>query len=121
GNEHDVEAGYRIVGERGVGFVVASYDRERELVIDPALAYSPYPCGTGYDEARGIAVDASGNAYVTGHTASANFPTHGALQATNGGGGSDAFVAKLNAAGSALVFATYLGGSSDDGAHAIAV
>ncbi len=85
-----------------------------------ALVYSTYLGGTGDDEAHAVAVDAAGNAYVTGFTASANFPTVGPNQATNGGG-EDAFVAKLNAAGSALVYSTYLGGSSDDEAYGVAV
>ena len=61
-----------------------------------------------------IAVDAAGNAYVTGFTDSTNFPTANPLQATLGRSGVfDAFVAKLNPAGSALVYSTYLGGSGD--------
>ena len=75
----------------------------RPLVLDPLLVYSTYLGGNGGDEGRSIAVDASGNAYVTGDTASTNFPTANPLQATNGGGTSDVFVAKLNAAGSSLV------------------
>ena len=64
--------------------------------------------------AYGIAVDAAGNAYVTGYTDSTNFPTANALQADHAAAARDAFVAKLNAAGSALVYSTYLGGSGDD-------
>ena len=67
-------------------------------------------------------MDASGDAYVTGTTASTNFPTANPLQATLGGSGVDnAFVAKLNPAGSALVYSTYLGGSVDDFGNGIAV
>lgn len=84
------------------------------------LVYSTYLGGNGDDEATGIAVDASNNAYVTGFTSSTNFPTVGAEQAANGGG-YDAFVAKLNPTGAALVYSTYLGGSQDDKAAAIAV
>ncbi|MBI4482587.1 MAG: SBBP repeat-containing protein [Acidobacteria bacterium] len=75
-----------------------------------ALVYSTYFGGGGYDSAAGIAVDSSGNAYVTGATASTNFPTANPLQATLAGP-ADAFIAKLNATGSALVYSTYLGGS----------
>ena len=67
-----------------------------------------------------IAVDASGNAYLAG-LAGPGLPTVNALQPTMAGGGSDAFVARLNATASALVFSTYLGGSGDDGAGAIAL
>jgi hypothetical protein len=92
-----------------------------------ALIYSTYLGGSGgaagsMEAGTGIAVDATGAAYVTGGTNSTNFPvTAGALQANNLGGGDDAFVAKLNPAGSALVYSTYLGGSSVDSAAAIAV
>ena len=86
-----------------------------------ALIYSTYLGGSGYDAGYGIAVDSAGNAYVTGYTTSTNFPTASPLQASFGGGFNDAFVAKLNAAGSALLYSTYLGGSADDYSYGIAV
>ena len=86
-----------------------------------ALVYSTYLGGSSYDDAQGIAVDSSGNAYVTGITQSTDFPTVNPLQASYGGGSADAFVAKLNAAGSALVYSTYLGGSDLDYGYGIAV
>jgi hypothetical protein len=85
-----------------------------------ALVYSTYFGGSGTDIARGIAVDASGNAYIAGSTTSTDLPTVNALQAANAGG-TDAFVAKLNSTGSALLYATYLGGSGDDQANGIAL
>jgi hypothetical protein len=85
-----------------------------------ALVYSTYLGGSGGDEGQGIAVDSAGNAYVTGSTASTNFPTNQPLQANYGGGG-DAFVAKIGASGSALVYSTYLGGSGSEGGGGIAV
>jgi Beta-propeller repeat/Cep192 domain 4 len=85
------------------------------------LAYSTYLGGSGLDRAFGLAVDAAGNAYVTGDTVSADFPvTAGALETLAPGNG-DAFVAKLNAAGTALVYSTYLGGGALDEGFAIAV
>ena len=70
--------------------------------------------------AYGIAVDGNGAAYVTGYTSSSDFPTTpGAFDTTYNG--ADAFVVKLNGAGSALVYATFLGGSSSDGGSSIAV
>ncbi len=76
-----------------------------------ALVYSTYLGGNGFDEGSAIVVDGSGNAYVVGST-SGGFPTTpGAYQTAYGGGGSNAFVAKLNAAGNSLVYSTYLGGS----------
>jgi len=78
--------------------------------VGSALVYSTYLGGSGYDFGFGIAVDSSGNAYVTGWTNSSDFPTANPLQPIYGGGGYDAFVAKLNPTGSALVCSTYLGG-----------
>src|SRR5262249_37756787 len=79
-----------------------------------ALVYSTYLGGSGADGGRGIAVDGSGNAYVTGFTRSSNFPTTGAAFQPFGGD-LDAFVTMLNASGSALIYSTYLGGSRSDG------
>src|ERR1019366_5555384 len=73
-----------------------------------ALVYSTYLGGSGADSGFGIAVDSSGNAYVTGSTNSNNFPTMNPLQPANGGN-YPAFVAKINPSGSALVYSTYLG------------
>src|SRR5262249_28815463 len=93
-----------------------------------ALVYSTYlgghgPLFGGFGETgSGIAVDLAGHAYVTGATRSTNFPTAYPLQGFLFGGSPDAFVAKLNAFGSALVFSTYLGGSDgDDFGNSIAV
>jgi len=79
-----------------------------------ALVYSTYLGGTGADGGTGVAVDGSGNAYISGITVSTDFPTVAAVQPSLGGN-SDAFVTKVNPAGSALVFSTYLGGSGADG------
>jgi hypothetical protein len=85
-----------------------------------ALVYSTYLGGSRQDWANGIAVDALGNAYVTGFTFSTNFPTVNPLQSANGFV-EDAFVSKLNAAGSALAYSTYLGGSNRDAGYSIAL
>ncbi|MGD1100881.1 MAG: choice-of-anchor D domain-containing protein, partial [Terriglobia bacterium] len=93
-----------------------------------ALVYSTYLGGSDFDFGYGIAVDPSGNAYVTGFTYSTDFPTANPLQATNKAApfngwweGGTGFVAELNSAGSALVYSTYLGGSDFDLAAGIAV
>jgi hypothetical protein len=79
-----------------------------------ALVYSTYIGGSGYEEGYGIAVDGSGNAYVTGSTSSTDYDvTPGAFQTTKEGG-ADVFVTKLNATGTALVYSTYIGGSNND-------
>ncbi|MCC5465376.1 SBBP repeat-containing protein, partial [Pelosinus baikalensis] len=99
-------------GALAFGFTVGvDYDPRYPLVIDPGLVYSTYLGGSSLDQGIGIAVDTSGNAYVTGLAQSPDFPTTlGAFQTTFRGDG-DAFVTKLNLAGSALVYSTYLGGS----------
>ncbi|MBI4574248.1 MAG: SBBP repeat-containing protein [candidate division NC10 bacterium] len=105
-----------------VGFHVAAYDPARPLVIDPVLSYSTFLGGGGEDRATAVAVDTAGNVYVTGATSSANFPTtSGAQDATFNGGSHDIFVTKVNAAGTGLLYSTYLGGTNDDQATAIAV
>jgi Calx-beta domain/Beta-propeller repeat len=75
------------------------------------LTYSTYLGGVDNDIANSIAIDASGNAYVTGSTGSSNFPTFNAFQPLYGGSG-DAFLSKLTPAGTALVYSTYLGGTN---------
>jgi Bacterial Ig-like domain (group 3)/Beta-propeller repeat len=117
-----VAARYAITNRNRVGFEVAEYDATRPLYIDPVtdtLIYSTYLGGNLNDTGFGIAVDGVGNAYVTGITASSNFPTMDPLQPANDGGG-DAFVAKINPSGSALVYSTYLGGSGEDRGYDIA-
>jgi len=78
------------------------------------LVYSTYLGGVDVEDALGIAVDAAGNAYVTGYTASRDFPTTAGAFSRTSGGGNDAFVTKLNATGSALVYSTYLGGLDNE-------
>ena len=85
-----------------------------------SLVYSTYIGGSGNDEATSIKVDSAGNAYITGSTDSPNFPTTTGAFETSPHGGSDVFVAKLNPTGSALLYSTYLGGSSDDEAFGLA-
>ncbi len=82
--------------------------------------YSTYLGSKDYDQGLGVAVDSAGNTWVAGNTDSTHFPTVNAIQSTYGGGPLDAFVTKINAAGSALVFSTYLGGSGQEEAFGIA-
>jgi hypothetical protein len=122
GERHPVESSYLLAGSR-VGIDLGPYDRSRPLVIDPTLVYSTYLGGSGADAAFAIAVDSSGAAYVTGNTDSADFPTQGQFQTDQTG--SDAFVSKLNPAGTGLEYSTYLGGGGGaaptDQANGIAV
>ena len=86
-----------------------------------ALVYSTYYGGSGLEYPQAIAVDSSGDAYVTGMTASTDFPLANPLEGVHGGGFWDAFVVKLNPSGSADDYATYLGGNGDDRGQGIAV
>ncbi len=84
------------------------------------VLYSTYLGGGGNDFGGRVVVDSQGNAYLAGDTSSNNFPTQRAFQATNGGG-TDAFVSKLSATGSSLIYSTYLGGVGEDDGRGIAV
>ena len=84
------------------------------LVIDPGLVYSTYLGGSGIDSGCGVAVDAAGSAYVTGAPARPTSRPPPAPSTRPSTAASDAFVTKLNAAGSALVYSTYLGGAGSD-------
>ncbi|WP_309495710.1 SBBP repeat-containing protein [Mechercharimyces sp. CAU 1602] len=85
------------------------------------LVYSTYLGGSGKDEGAGIGVDISGNAYVAGVTDSPDFPiSEGAFQ-VNIGGAEDAFATKVNPSGRGLLYSTFLGGTQDDRANALAL
>jgi len=85
-----------------------------------SLVYSTYLGGLGIDRGTSVVVDSDGNAYVTGRTESPDFPTQNPFQSVYGGG-ADAFVAKLNASGTALAYSTFLGGSGLDVGNGIAL
>lgn len=130
---HIVDGKFRILKDGTLGFSLGPYDHGRSLVIDPILDYSTYLGSRA--GASAIAVDAAGEAFVAGY-AGANMPTTaGSYQPNFPAGGKDdnspvgsalsvdtaAFVAKFNSAGTALVYCTYLSGSQNDAADAIAV
>jgi hypothetical protein len=123
GRRVDVESAF-VLGESGdVRIQVGQYDGGHTLVIDPVVSYSTYLGGISFEQGTAIAVDAAGSAYVTGYTLSTDFPTVSAYDRSLGKSGDvDVFVAKLNAAGTALAWSTYLGGASSiDRAVGIAV
>jgi len=130
GERVPVKSRYRLTGHGSYGFAVGAYDPRYPLVIDPGLDYSTFLGGADVEcpicsetGSGGIAVDGSGSAYVAGITNSANYPTTpGAFDTSfNGGFNDDAFVTKLNAAGSALAYSTFLGGTDRDFGWGIAV
>ena len=113
GIRQDVSGTYVLKSSGDVGFDVAAYDHSRSLVIDPVLVYSSYLGGNGTEVGNAIYVDDAGSAYITGDTTSSIFPTVNPIDPTLGGT-TDAFIVKINPSGSAIVYSTYLGGSSTD-------
>lgn len=120
GDRRIVESRYVLIDSHTVGFELEAYNPALTLIVDPVITYATYIGGSGSSAVTSLAVDSSGNLYVAGWTDSIDFPIAGAVQAANHGG-VDAFVAKLNASGSGLVYATYVGGRNDDRAAGIAV
>jgi beta-propeller repeat-containing protein len=115
GIRQEIAGRYVRKGDNRVGFQLAAYDATQPLIIDPVvLSYSTYLGGNFFDGASAIAVDADGNAYVTGGTTSPGFPTTAGASQSAFPGGFDpyVFVTKLNPSGTALVYSTYLGSGS---------
>jgi hypothetical protein len=121
GARRPVAGGYVLLGSSQVGFRLAAHDRSRPLVIDPVLAYASYLGGSGVDTAGAVTVAADGHIYIAGMTSSPNFPVSTVLDPTRPAPSSDAFVTKLSADGSTLVFSTYLGGDRLDPVRGVAV
>jgi hypothetical protein len=112
-----VDGAYVVKDASHVSFEVARYDASKPLVIDPVLIYASYLGGTGADQANGISVDSTGSVYLAGTTTSVDFP--GATLGSLAQGTNHAFVAKLNAAGTSLIYADYIGGNGADAAAAL--
>jgi len=125
--ERSVSGRFALTGNR-VTFEIGDYDRSRTLVIDPTLGFSTFLGGSTDEACSGIlgvsspppgcpavAVDSALNIYIAGSTTSTDFPPAGSpVQSSNAGGGGDVFIAKLDSAGSTLLFSTYLGGTGTD-------
>ncbi len=121
GRSVPIECTYTMIGDNRFGFELDGvYDDEFALVIDPVLSYSTFLGGNGGDWSNGIAVDASGAAYVAGHTESTNFPTTPGSFQTNQGD-RDVVVSKFSPSGMTLVYSTYLGGGDYEEGKDIAV
>jgi len=111
-------------GARKVGFELAAYDASRPLVIDPIISYSTFLGGSGDDQGNAVAVDAFGNTYVTGSTVSANYPLVGPIPVDpffTRGTSLDVFITKINAAGTAILYSSVLGGSYHEVGLGVAV
>jgi hypothetical protein len=116
----EVHCSFSLRSPRSYGFDCAGWDGTSLLTIDP-LIYSTYLGGSGWDRGYSVKVDNNGNAYVTGQTRSANFPTTPGAYDTTRGGTDDAYVTKLSADGSSLVYSTYIGGGGLDAGLSIAL
>ena len=114
-------SGHPVEQDQAVAVEVGDYDRSKVLLVDPVVTFSTFLGGSSFDTARAIAVDATGNTYLVGGTLSTNFPTVNPIQPTLHGSDGDAFVTKINAAGSAILYSTYLGGSFTQQALGVAV
>jgi hypothetical protein len=108
GSKRAVAGEYSLLARNEVAFRIGPYDRERALTIDPVLSYSTYAGGAGDDRGNGVAVDSAGNAYIVGQT-DTGFPD------------TNAFVQKVNAPGTAILYTSYLGSNCNDDGRGIAV
>ncbi|MCG3160516.1 MAG: hypothetical protein JMDDDDMK_01585 [Acidobacteria bacterium] len=115
-----VACDYRVNGAGQVEFRLGEYDKNRELVIDPAITLATWFGGADADEARNVAVDKDGAVYIAGATVSVDFPVANSIQ-QNKAALTDAFVLKLSPDGRQVVYATYLGGGGNDQALSVAV
>lgn len=107
-----VETRFALQPDGTIGFdIPVDYDRAQPLTLDPTLIYATYLGGMGEDNADGVAVDGSGNMYVSGLTGSIDYPTTTGVVQGATAGAYDVYVTKLNAAGSSVVYSTYIGGS----------
>ncbi|MCG8432967.1 MAG: SBBP repeat-containing protein, partial [Gammaproteobacteria bacterium] len=116
GKREIIEGRFNVMTDNHVGFEIAAYDTSKPLVIDPVLEFSTYFGGSGDDQAYALDIDIDGGIVVTGTTTSTDFPVLTPVQATKAGPADtlDGFVYKLDATGSTLIYATYIGGSIND-------
>ncbi|HMY75602.1 MAG TPA: SBBP repeat-containing protein, partial [Blastocatellia bacterium] len=117
GEKHFVKGRYALSGRKQIGFKIETYDRRQPLVIDPVLSYATYLGGSSQTSFGNITLDAAGNILLCGTTLSLGpmQATPGAFQTQPNGFGMDGCIVKLNPTGTAILFATYLGGPGGDG------
>jgi hypothetical protein len=125
GSRVQVAGGYQLTGIHSFKFQLSdNYNPDVPLVIDPVLIYSSYLGGGKYEYGRAVAVNFSGNAYITGYVNSLDFPLENALDSSFNGTTAvdfDVFVSELSSGGDSLLFSTYVGGSGDDRGLELAV
>jgi uncharacterized repeat protein (TIGR01451 family) len=122
GRRVPVSVRYALNPDGSISFALGGYDPAYALILDPTLSFSTYLGGSKSDAALGVAVDSQGNVYLTGQTASTDFPILNAAQPDFGGGSfGDVFVAKLDPTASTLLYATYLGGVIYETGYSITV
>jgi len=124
GREQPVEGSFVLRGANRAGFSIGPYDRARELVIDPNLSFSTYFGGTGDEHASSIAIDGSGNIYLTGSTTSPTLPVGSATTVLQSAlaGAQNVYIAKINPTlNPPLQYVTYLGGTGSDSPVGIGV
>ncbi len=120
GEKKYIESAFKTWKDDAFGFEVGEFDQSRPLYIDPLiLIFSTYLGGNDSDTGYGVAVDSSGNSYITGRTQSSNFPLQNYYMGYPGDGTDDVFVTKMSVDGTSLVYSTYIGatgeGSSESG------
>jgi hypothetical protein len=135
GLKQEIQSGYKVEatdnGGRStdkfrISFEVSNYDANKPLVIDPSvnlnnLSFSTFLGGASDEFEPSLAVDNAGNIYATGRTFSELFPTTSGAFDPSLNGGSDVFVTKLNASGTALIYSTFIGSSGTDNSFDIAL
>ncbi len=121
GSQQEIESSYEIRSSGEVGFLLGDYNKSMTLRIDPALSYSTFLGEIEGEIGYGIISDAEGNAYITGTTASSNFPTTEDAYDRSFKGVFDVFITKLNPSGTELVYSTFIGGAGDDIGYAIKI
>jgi uncharacterized protein (TIGR03437 family) len=123
GTRIPVAGNYRKTATGDLGFDVGAYDTSRPLIIDPVVSYASYFGHGAADAGARMAIDSQGNTYLAGYSTDGSFPvTPGAYASTNVlGNKGNGFIIKYNAANTAVVYSTYIGGGNWDGFTSVAV